>query len=59
MLNRLCQVPIAAVLLLTVSTVCLAQGVAVAAASDLQSVLPGIAAQFEKETCFPHSGGAD
>jgi molybdate transport system substrate-binding protein len=32
---------------------CRAQGVAVAAASDLQSVLPGIAAQFEKETGQP------
>src|SRR6476620_5064682 len=53
MLNRLCQISIATALLLTVSTVCLAQGVAVAAASDRQAVLPGIAAQFEKETGQP------
>jgi molybdate transport system substrate-binding protein len=53
MLNRLCQIALALALSFTVTPVCLAQGVAVAAASDLQSVLPGIAAQFEKEAGQP------
>src|SRR5262245_25233607 len=44
---------VALAMILTVTPVCLAQGVAIAAASDLQSVLPGIAAQFEKEAGQP------
>jgi len=53
MLNRLLSLVVAIALLLAVTPVCLAQGVAVAAASDLQSVLPSIAAQFEKEAGQP------
>ena len=41
---------LAAVLLWLAATVAAAQTLAVAAASDLQSALPAIAAQFEKET---------
>jgi molybdate transport system substrate-binding protein len=52
MLNRLYRMA-AFALILGVTPVCAAQSVAIAAASDLQSVLPGIAAQFEKEAGQP------
>ena len=50
MLKRLLQLVLSFALVLAGTPVCLAQGLRIAAASDLQSALPAIAAQFEKDT---------
>ncbi|HMJ84809.1 MAG TPA: molybdate ABC transporter substrate-binding protein, partial [Vicinamibacterales bacterium] len=53
MLNRLTRLVVGAALVLAAAPVCFAQGLTIAAASDLQSALPAIASQFEKTTGQP------
>src|ERR1700751_4073405 len=50
LLRRMRQATFAIAILLLTSRLVVAQNLTVAAASDLQSVLPQIVAQFEKET---------
>lgn len=53
MLNRLSRLVIGLVLIVAGAPICSAQGLTIAAASDLQSALPAIASQFEKDTGQP------
>jgi molybdate transport system substrate-binding protein len=53
MSNRLSQALLSLALIVAGAPCCLGQGLTIAAASDLQSVLPPIASQFEKDTGQP------